>query len=60
MMTVISVLLLGMCSSLYGAGTLQEQKTEFEIYGIDIAAVQEIRCREAECWIQELHTDVQW
>ena len=37
--------------SLYGAGKKQ-LKTELEKYRIDIAAVQEIRCREVERWIQ--------
>jgi hypothetical protein len=31
--------------SLYGAGTLKQLKTELEKYRIDIAAVQEIRCK---------------
>ena len=38
--------------SLYEAGTLKQLKTELEKYRIVIAAVQEIRCREVECWKQ--------
>ena len=38
--------------SLYGAETLKQLKTELEKYRIDIAAVQEIRCREVERWMQ--------